>query len=121
VLPVNPLLLPDPLEEHMQQLFPDPAALPVPQATPTGDARTAAHLQREHLPGDAAAQDENDTREAGPVIDRRSASLAGSRLVPRQQGGNRFPEFVGDQWLSHGDTSGLRAPSTTILRSLLLK
>ena len=51
--------------------------------SPAVITRTAAHLQREHLPRDAAAQDEDDTGEAGTVIDRRSAALAGSGLVAR--------------------------------------
>lgn len=80
----------------MQKFLPDPPALPVPQPAPTGDTRTATHFQGKHLPRDAAAQDKDDAGEASAVIDRRSAPVTGTGLVLRKQGGNRFPEFVGD-------------------------
>jgi hypothetical protein len=89
----------------VEQLLPDTAALPIPQATPAGDARAAAHLLGEHLPGDAASQDEDDAGQAGAVIDGRPAAAAGSGLVPREEGFDNFPKFIGDQGTGHGCTS----------------
>src|SRR5512135_2509383 len=77
VLPVDALLLPDPLEQGVQEFLPDAAPLPVPQPAPAGHAGPAAHLLRQHLPGEAALQDEDDAGQAGAVVHRRPAALAG--------------------------------------------
>src|SRR5262249_6867068 len=97
VLPVDALLLADPLEQGVQELLPDAAPLPVPEPAPAGHAGPAAHLLREHLPGDAAPQDEDDAGQAGPVVHRRPAPLAGASPVRR-------PERVGDPPLNHPRT-----------------
>jgi hypothetical protein len=105
----------------VQELLPDAAALPVPQPSPAGDARAAAHLLREHLPGDAAAQDEDNPGQAGPVLDWGPAPLAGPGLVPREERRDSLPEFIRHQRLSHGCTSVPGAPSAGIVRCLFLK
>jgi len=105
MLPIDALLLPDPLEQGMQELLPDAPALPVPEAAPTGDARAAAHLLGEHLPGDTAAEDKDDARQASAVVHGRPAALAGPGLVPRRERRDGLPEFVGDQRFGHGSTS----------------
>src|SRR4051794_29700377 len=120
VAPVDALLLPDPLEEGAEEFLPDAPALPVPQPPPAGDAGAAAHLLGEHLPRDAAPQDEDNPRQAGSVIDRGPTPSAGAGLMPREEWCDRFPEFIGDQRLSHGCTSIPVAPSTGIVRCLFL-
>ena len=72
------------VEHGVQQLLPDAPALPVAQPPPAGDTGATTHLQGEHLPGDATAEDEDDAGQAGAIIDGRPAPLAGLRLVPRQ-------------------------------------
>jgi hypothetical protein len=69
----------------MEQFLPYAAPLPVPQAAPAGHAGAAAHLLREHLPGEATPQHEDDAVQAGPVVHRRSAALAGPGTMARQQ------------------------------------
>jgi hypothetical protein len=39
----------------------------------------------QHLPGDAALQDEDDTGQAGPVVHRGPAALAGPGAMAGQQ------------------------------------
>src|SRR5437870_3717652 len=102
MLPVDALLLPDPLQQGVQEFLPDAFALPVPQPAPAGHAGAAAHLLREHLPGDAALQDEDNAGQAGAVVHRRSAAFTGLSPVARQERLDDFPQFVGDKGASHG-------------------
>src|SRR5439155_17995336 len=121
VVPVDALLLPNPLEEGVQEFLPDAPALPVPQPPPTGDAGATAHLLGEHLPRDATPQDEDNPGQAGTVIDRRPAPLARPRLMPREQRGDGLPKFVRYQRFGHGCTSRPGTLSTGIVRCLFLK
>ena len=102
MLPVDAFFLPDPLEESVQESLPDAAALPVAQPAPAGHARAAAHLLREHLPGDAALQDEDDPGQAGAVFDGWAAAFAGPGAVAREQWLDDFPQLVRNKRPSHG-------------------
>jgi hypothetical protein len=66
-----------------------PAPLPVAQATPARHPRSAPEFRPEHLPGNAAAEDE-DYREYSPTI--RSISRLSGRRVRRV----RLPARVGN-------------------------
>jgi hypothetical protein len=91
VLPVDALLLADPLEQGMEELLPDAAPLPVPQSPPTGHAGAAAHFLGQHLPGNAALEHEDDASQAGSVVHRRAAALPRAGAVARQQWLDNFP------------------------------
>ena len=84
----------------MLEPLPDAGAVPIAQPSPAGDAASAAHFLREHLPGDAALQDEDDARQAGPVGHRRTPAL-GLRSLPWEQRLDDLPQLVGYQWSSH--------------------
>jgi hypothetical protein len=78
----------------MEQLLPDAPALPGSQAAPAGHARAAAHLLRQHLPGDAALQDEDDAGQTGAVVHRRPAALAGPGPMAREEWWDDLPELI---------------------------
>src|SRR5262249_49706814 len=84
LVPVDQALATQAVQQGVQQLPPDATALPGPQAAPAGDPGAAAHLQGQHLPGDATAEDENDAGQTGAVIDGRTTPLPVWRLVPAQ-------------------------------------
>src|SRR5205085_413530 len=102
LVPVDALLLPDPLEQRVQELLPDAPALPVPQPAPARHTGATAHFLRQHLPRDAAVQDEDNPGQAGPVIHGWSAALAGLGAMARQEGLDDLPQFVGYKRASHG-------------------
>jgi len=114
MLPVDAPLLPDPPEQGVQEFLPDAAALPAPQPAPAGHPGAAAHLLRQHLPGDAALQDKDDAGQAGAVVNRRAATFAGPGPVARQERLNDLPKFIGYKRTGHG------APPISNYCSLLL-
>src|SRR5215203_2716014 len=80
--------------------LPHARLVPFLEASPTGHARAAAHFLRQHLPGYAALQDEQDAGESCPVVDAWPAAL-GLRRIFRQQRLDHFPQFIGDEFFSH--------------------
>src|SRR5438128_4193088 len=88
-----------------RSFFQTPPALPVPQPPPARHARAAAHLLREHLPGDATLEDEDDAGQAGPVIDGWPAALTGPGAVARQQRLDDLPQLIRHKRASHGAPS----------------
>lgn len=54
-------------QQQSVQLPPDACAVPVSQPAPAGHPAAAAHLSREHLPGQAASEEEEDAGERGAV------------------------------------------------------
>src|SRR5438876_7238096 len=86
----------------MQEFLPDAPALPVPQPAPARHTGATAHFLREHLPGDAAPQDEDDAGQAGAVVQGRSAAFAGPGAMARQERLDDLPQFIGYKRASHG-------------------
>ena len=72
--------------------------VPVAQPAPAGHAAAAAHLLRQHLPRDAALQDEDDPGQAGPVRHPGVAAL-GLGSLGREERLDHRPELVTDQRL----------------------
>lgn len=66
-------------QQDLMQLIPDTGQLPIPEPSPTGHARAAAHLCGQHPPGDAALQDKHDPGQSGPVADPRPPTFCGPR------------------------------------------
>src|ERR671920_380255 len=62
------------LQKNSVQPFPHARLMPFLQASPASHPRSAAHLLREHLPGDAALQHEDDARQSCPIVDARSSA-----------------------------------------------
>lgn len=66
-------------EQHLVHALPDARALPGDEASPTDRPGSAAHLPRQHIPWDAAAQDEQDAAQYRAV---RNGRPAGVSVVP---------------------------------------
>jgi hypothetical protein len=56
------------------QFLPDTGSLPVTQPPPTRHATAAAHLLRQHLPGNATFEDKQNSGQRHPIADRRTPS-----------------------------------------------
>jgi hypothetical protein len=80
--------------------FPDAGLVPVAEAAPVGHPRAAAHLRREHLSGDAGAEDEGGAGE-GSAVGYPRASAAWSGWVLREQRLDDGPEGVGEERCGH--------------------
>ena len=58
-----------PFQQDLVELGPHPGCVPVSQSAPAGHARTTIHFLRQHLPGDAALEHEEDAGQDGAVVD----------------------------------------------------
>jgi hypothetical protein len=67
--------------------------LPIAQAPPARHSRSAPEFLREHLPGNAAAKDEDDARQARAIRDAWSATLWPS-WKNRQEGFDKIPQPI---------------------------
>jgi hypothetical protein len=85
------------------QPLPHTRLVPFLEPTPTGHARAAAYLLRQHLPGYAALQDEQDAGEGGAVVDSGPTAFGLGRLLGQQRL-DHFPQFIGDEFLSRAFT-----------------
>src|SRR4051794_25461595 len=103
--PVDQAGLPEPVEQGVVERPPDAGLLPVAQSAPAGHAGAAAHLLREHLPGDAALQHEQDAGQGGAVLDRRPAALRAWR-PRREERSEQGPEGVRNQGCCHAPVGG---------------
>jgi hypothetical protein len=74
--------------------------VPIVEPTPTRHARAASHLLRQHLPGDAALENKQDAGEGSAVVDTGSAAV-GLGWLFGQQRLDHFPQFIGNEFLSH--------------------
>ena len=86
--------------------IPHACLLPVAQAPPARHPRPAPEFLREHLPGDAAAEDEDNAGETRAIRDARSATLWQS-LKNRQERFDTIPQRV---WKQRGGHTRLRYP-----------
>jgi hypothetical protein len=65
----------EPIQQRKVDQIPHPRLLPVAQATPARHPRPASEFRREHLPGNAAAEDEDDAGETRTVRNARPSAL----------------------------------------------
>jgi len=82
------------------QPSPHAGLLPVPQPPPAAHARAALHLDRQPLPRDARAQNEQDASQSSSVLQGRTTALW-TRLRGRKKRGDLLPEIVGEDRFGH--------------------
>src|SRR3712207_4771722 len=99
-LPVDLVSLAQPIQQDSMQLFPHACLVPFLETTPAGHARAASHLLGQHLPRDAALQEEQYAGEGRPVVDAGPAAL-GLGWLFREQRLDHFPHLIGNEFLSH--------------------
>jgi hypothetical protein len=80
--------------------IPNARPLPIAQAPPARHPRPAPEFLREHLPGNAAAKDEDDARQARAIRNAWSATLWPS-WKNRQEGFDKIPQPIWKQRRGH--------------------
>jgi hypothetical protein len=65
--PINLVGPSEPVQQRKVNQIPQARALPIAQTPPARHPRSAAEFLREHLPGDAAAEDKQNASEAGAI------------------------------------------------------
>ena len=91
--PVDKVSRADLVEKRLVQFVPDASFIPVAKSAPAGHAATASHFLREHLPGNAAHQNEDDFGKGGAVRHTRSSAFRFERLL-RKKRLDDCPQFV---------------------------
>jgi hypothetical protein len=82
--PVDLVARAEPVRQRAMQAR-QPPFLPVPQTSPAGHPRSAAHLLREVFPQNAGLEDDEDPPERRPVGDARSSTLGAGRRLGDEQ------------------------------------
>jgi hypothetical protein len=100
---VDPVRIPKAVEQCLVEELPHSGLVPFLEATPAGHSGTAAHLLGQHLPRDAALEDEQYASDSGAVVDTGPAALGLGRLFG-QQWLDHFPQFVCNEFFSHTPT-----------------
>jgi len=90
----------EPGKRPLHDPIPHPRLLPVAQATPARHPRPAPEFQREHPPGNAAAEDEDDAGETRTVRNARPPSLWPS-WRNRQERFDEIPQRIWKQRDGH--------------------
>ncbi len=99
--PVDPIGLPQLIEQHSVESVPYTGGLPIAKPSPTRHSRPAAHLLRQVLPADARLEHEHDARQHRAIIASRSTS-ARLRTFRRNERFDSFPQRVRYERLCHG-------------------
>jgi hypothetical protein len=80
--------------------IPHARSLPIAQAAPTRHPRTAREFLREHLPGDAAAEDEQNAGETRAIGDARPSAFRPA-CWSWQERFDKIPQRIGKKRRSH--------------------
>ena len=73
--PINLILSSEPIQQREVNEIPHARSLPIAQAAPTRHPRPAPEFLREHLPRDAAAEDEQNAGETRAIGDARPSTF----------------------------------------------
>ena len=102
--PINLVVACEPIQERKVDQIPHARLLPVAQATPARHPRPAPEFLREHLPGNAAAKDEDNAGEARAIRNARPPTLWPS-WWNRQERFDKIPQWI---WKQRGGHTGSR-------------
>jgi len=91
--PINLIVSSEPIQQREVNEIPHARSLPIAQAAPTRHPRPAPEFLREHLPGNAAAKDEDNAGEARAIRDARPSALW-STGWNRQERFDKIPQRI---------------------------
>ena len=98
--PINLIVSSEPIQQREVNEIPHARALPIAQAAPTRHPRPACESLREHLPGNAAAEDEDDAGETRTVRNARPSAFRPT-WWSWQERFDKIPQRIGKQRRSH--------------------
>ena len=105
--PINLVGAREPVEQCKVHQIPNARPLPIAQAPPACHPRPAPEFLREHLPGNSAAKDEDDARQARAIRNAWSATLW-PPCKNRQEGFDEIPQPIWKQRRGHAPFTLLR-------------
>jgi hypothetical protein len=105
--PINLVGAREPFQQRKMNQIPYARQLPIPQAPPARHPRSAPEFLREHVPGNAAAKDKDDARQARAIRHARAATLWPS-WKNRQEGFDKIPQRIWKQRRGHTPFTLLR-------------
>src|SRR5438477_7653091 len=101
------------------QSVPDPGRLPVAQPSPAGHAAAAAQFQRQHAPGDAALEHEQDAGQRGTGWHPGPAAFRIGRWIRWQEWRDHSPQLATHKWFGHvARTASRFGPQAVMKRAL---
>ena len=98
--PINLIVSSEPIQQREVNEIPHARSLPIAQAAPTRHPRPAPEFLREHLPRDAAAEDEQYAGETRSIGDARPSAFR-PRWWSWQERFDKIPQRIGKQRRSH--------------------
>ena len=98
--PINLILSSEPIQPREVNEIPHAGSLPIAQAAPTRHPRTALEFLREHLPRDAAAEDEQNAGETRAIRNTRPSAFRPT-WWSGQERFDKIPQRAGKQRRSH--------------------
>jgi hypothetical protein len=98
--PINLIVSSEPIQQREVNEIPHARALPIAQAAPTRHPRSAPEFLREHLPRDAATEDEQNAGETRAIGDARPPAFRPTWWI-WQERFDEIPQRIGKQGRSH--------------------
>ena len=96
--PINLIVSSEPIQQREVNEIPHARTLPIAQAAPTRHPRSAPEFLREHLPRDAAAEDEQNAGETRTIGDARPSAFRPTW----RSGKERFDKIPQRVWKQRG-------------------
>jgi hypothetical protein len=98
--PINPIASSEPIQQREVNEIPHARSLPIAQAAPTRHSRAAHEFLREHVPGNAAAEDKQNAGKTRAIGDARPSAFRPMRWS-WQERFNKIPQWIGKQRRGH--------------------
>jgi hypothetical protein len=105
--PINLIVSSEPIQQREVNEIPHARSLPIAQAAPTRHSRAAHEFLREHVPGNAAAEDKQNAGKTRAIGDARPSAFRPTRWT-RQEQFDKIPQRIGKQRRSHTPFTLLR-------------
>jgi hypothetical protein len=98
--PINLVVACEPIQQRKVDQVPDACLLPVAQPTPAGHPRSTPEFTREHLPGNAAAEDKQNAGETRAIGDARPSAFRPMGWSGQERF-DKIPQRIGKQRGGH--------------------
>jgi hypothetical protein len=98
--PINLVVAREPIQQRKVDEIPYARPVPIPQAPPARHPRSASEFLREHVPGNAAAENKQNARKTRAIGDARPSAFRPTRWSGQERFDN-IPQRIGKQRGGH--------------------
>ena len=98
--PINLVVAREPIQQRKVDEIPYARPVPIPQAPPARHPRSASEFLREHVPGNAAAENKQNARKTRAIGDARPSAFGPTRWSGQERFDN-IPQRIGKQRGGH--------------------